>query len=125
MNRRTATTLILAMLAFQSRPAHAGGTVAAAQLTVGLGDTYQCTVVNMGLKEIASVTVSLAIAGDEATGISGSQTCAPLATNGTCTGSSVSADPGLRLCRIVGKGNLKAIRGKFCNTTTGECEEVR
>lgn len=124
MNRHTLIAPLL-VLALDIGVASAGTLVAASPLPVGGGDTYQCTLVNMGLKDIASVTASLAIPDDPAIGIFGSTTCAPLAPNSLCTASSSAVESGLRLCRALGKGNFKSLRGRFCNTTTGECVEMR
>lgn len=102
--------------------ASAGGVIASPPLRLGDLHDYECGVVNAGTKELASVTVKVWISGG---GNGTSQTCEPLAPNTVCAANNTAGSAGWRYCEVTALGSGKALRGQFCNRTTGDCVPLR
>jgi hypothetical protein len=121
MNIRT-LVLASAFLALGIARADAALPFGSAPLFVADGDDYECTVVNLTDKEIASVTVRVIL--NSGSNTSGAvATCAPLAPHAVCKAVNSAASNNYRYCS--GEGSSKALRGNFCNLTSGECTPLR
>lgn len=116
------TLSILALVAAAS-VAQAGSAPATAPIFVNAGDDYGCTIANTGTKDVASVEVKVIVNGNS---LGASNTCAPLAAGSVCSVAAVSVpSSNNRWCTVTTLGSPKALRGRFCNQSTAECESMR
>lgn len=104
--------------------AQAAGFLASPPLNFSLSQSYQCYIVNAGTKNLGEVTTSVTKSLTPAPEVS-SSSCTSMDANDSCGVISSAPSAGLRFCTVHLKGSAKAIRGRFCNTTTGECVDLR
>lgn len=102
--------------------AQAGSIIASGPLRVADGEDYSCAVVNAGPTDLSSVAVVVTIEGG---GGGATKTCTPLGTLAACTAANTAGSTYQRFCSVTVAGRKSAVRGTFCNTTTGQCVPVQ
>jgi hypothetical protein len=107
------------VLSIDTNNAHAGKDLAAGPTQMSNGDYYQCSAVNIGTKALAEVKI--AVYRPLSTTPELDHTCTNLLSHDTCAFQTLVNSPGSRTCIVTVKGNKKAVRGNFCNTTDNVC----
>jgi hypothetical protein len=84
---------------------------------------FSCTAVNAGNSAV-SVDVAITIAGSNV-GSGALEKCASLPSREICEAENQAGGTNYRYCTITTTGPKRAVRGTFCNTTTGVCIPVQ
>ena len=119
-------SFLVAVLVLAAGPgtALAAAYVGSGPVLVGSGASYDCSVVNLSGADLPSVKVDITIAG-ATTGSGSTITCAPLAPNARCTASNDAGFAEFRFCTATVSGNRKAVRGTFCDMSSGQCAPLQ
>jgi len=118
-NGLRAVLVAAAMLAAGSSAAEAA-TLASGPLRVADQQYFTCSVANVGTGDVAA-KVDVTIAGG---GYGAASNCPALAPAGVCAADNQAGSANYRYCTIT-TSNRKAVRGTFCNTSTGICVPVQ
>lgn len=97
-------------------------TVGSGPLRIADLNAYACAVANVSSKPVA-VEVNVIIDGGAA-GSGATNVCPALAPNAVCTAANDAGSTNYRTC-VVTTGSKRALRGTFCNVTTGICVPVQ
>lgn len=119
MKKATRLAMMVALLAVAASPA-AAASIGSGPLRVKDLDNYHCSVVNVSAKPV-DVRVAVSINGG---GYGADKTCAALAPNAVCVAENDAGSIGYRFCTAT-VGNKKAVRGTFCDVTSGLCVPVQ
>ena len=120
--KRIQSGLVSVFVLLSASTVFAGGVLSSAPVDVQAAQDSRCSVVNTGSKDVKAVTVAIHFAGGS---LATSMDCAPLAPGAVCTAGSTAALAMLRYCKVTVDGSAKALRGTYCNDTTGICETLR
>jgi hypothetical protein len=119
MNKATRLALAVALLAISVSPA-AAASIGSGPLRVKDLETYGCSVVNVSAKPV-DVQVVVSINGG---GSGVSKSCPALAPNAVCVAENDAGSFGYRFCTAT-VSSKKAVRGSFCDVTSGVCVPVQ
>jgi hypothetical protein len=112
--------MVVTVVVFASGAAQAA-TISSAPLRIADSNNYSCAAVNVSTKDVA-VEVNVSITGG-AIGSGASEACSPLSPTSVCVAENQAGSANFRYCTIT-TSNKRAIRGTFCNTSTGICVPV-
>ncbi len=97
--------------------------LASGPLRILANEYYRCAAVNAGNTAV-DVKVRLSIAGSYV-GSGAQNDCSSLGTAEVCEAENQAGGTNYRSCTITTNGAKRAVRGTFCNTTTGVCIPVQ
>jgi hypothetical protein len=97
--------------------------LASGPLRILANEYYRCAAVNAGNTAV-DVKVRLSIAGSYV-GSGAQNDCTSLGTAEVCEAENQAGGSNYRSCTITTNGAKRAVRGTFCNTSTGVCIPVQ